>query len=75
MGNYGAATPKRHVGFSNCSSIGKLSLGRLKKKLCVLKKDAKTTRYYTNKKGVRCWVGTKNLRKSQFLVCASKPTC
>ena len=68
MGKYGSKTPKRHVGFSNASVIGKIDLGALTRlQMKAMKRRTATSRVYINGKGVRCWSGTKQLKQTQLM--------
>ena len=66
MGKFGGPTPKPHVGYSNCYSVGKVSRGRMtKQEMAKLKEKTSTTRQYRDRAGRKRWVGTKHLKQSQ----------
>ena len=72
MGLYGSDTPKCHVGYSNCSVIGRLNLGRMTKaQMKALKKKTSSTKSYINSQGMRCWTRTKYLKRTQRHSCSS----
>ena len=66
MLHYGGKSPKRHVGFSNSSFVGRLWLGRL----TGWKRDPElhvhTYRRYKDSSGKQRYTGTKDLRKSEM---------
>ena len=67
MGLYGADSPKRHSGYSNCYAVGKLDRGKMTRAaMRKLKEKVSTTKVYINRHGRKCWVGTKALKKSQY---------
>lgn len=61
---YGAATWKRHVGWSNAPTITLLNLGSLTKKwkAKISSYGIKSARTYKNKEGQKAFHGTKQLR-------------
>ena len=66
MGRYGSATPKPHVGYSNCAAVGKLNIGGMsRQEMKKLKEKTTSTRQYLNRRGRKCWVGTKALKGTQ----------
>ena len=67
MGLYHSATPKRHVGLSNSSCIERLNLGKMSKKATQkLKEQTFTTRTYVDRRGRKCFAGTRHLKNTQL---------
>ena len=66
MGQYGAASPKRHHGFSNNRFSSLLDLGVYRRAVQAKHKKIETVRRYTTKDGKRGYTGTKHLKQTQF---------
>jgi hypothetical protein len=71
---FGAPTPKRHVGWSNSPAVSFLNTGNLHGWQPAKNQDHKTYSSYVNADGVKCYHGTKYLKKTQTLAC-DKVSC
>ena len=66
--SYGAPTPKRHIGWSNCRTIKLLDLGRMIK-AHIKKKNGviKSSKTYRNRRGQKAFCGSSHLKSTQTL--------
>ena len=67
MAHYYSKFPKRHIGWSNSKTIGKLDLGTLSRDLVKLlsKLEMKSAKTYLSKGGRKRFVGSRHLKSTQ----------
>ncbi|CAE7596944.1 unnamed protein product [Symbiodinium necroappetens] len=69
MSHYGSPTPKRQYLWANCPCVKAIDQGKLQ--MVTLRRgrgegaSGKTARYFRDKKGKKCWEGTKWLKRTE----------